>query len=419
MGVAISTGTEPVDKTPPPSLQQYSAGSTHPPSASEARQSLGDLRRTHSALVLVQSHVSSKKRLFLSMSPAAALPIDVPSSSFPSSAFDDQAYPPVLARIPAPIGGVPAPPDFAPSCLFAVLYGLLVPLALYRSCARKSRNLIVIFSLVVIVERVAFFSTRAAISRSFSTSTRASPAYLAYAQSTLAAGFVSVAKDLVGAVRALLVHEPVKPPRVTLVPAPLPSAHAGLPRLLPVSWIWSRRQSASASLAGPWMTRERERVAYETASVALSLAFLVALALALSSGATYARALFFESAAAQTVSLRYASAGLALALVSVVHVLAYWAWVRNPAAVALSSVLLISAVCTLLSVVGIYRLVVVGLLTDDILSTDAGSLNGVGSKMAFYVFHAAAEWMAIAVLLCANARERFGAVWLLSCGGSA
>ena len=64
-----------------------------------------------------------------------------------------QTLPPPLARIPAPIGGVPSELDFAPSCLFVALYASLVPIALYRLFARSSRNLIVIFSLGFLVER--------------------------------------------------------------------------------------------------------------------------------------------------------------------------------------------------------------------------------------------------------------------------
>ena len=71
----------------------------------------------------------------------------------PPGINQDQTYPPPLSRVPAPIGGVPSPLDYAPSCLFTTLYALLVPVALYRLCAPRSRNLIVVFTLGVIVER--------------------------------------------------------------------------------------------------------------------------------------------------------------------------------------------------------------------------------------------------------------------------
>ena len=64
---------------------------------------------------------------------------------------DDQSL--LGALIPAPIGGVPAPLDYVPSYLFVALYALLVPVAVYRICAKRSRNLIVIFTLGLIVER--------------------------------------------------------------------------------------------------------------------------------------------------------------------------------------------------------------------------------------------------------------------------
>ena len=70
---------------------------------------------------------------------------------------DDEVLPPQLPVIPSPVGGTPSPTDFAPSCLFVALYALLVPLALYRICAKSSRNLIVVFTLGLLMERYVPF----------------------------------------------------------------------------------------------------------------------------------------------------------------------------------------------------------------------------------------------------------------------
>ena len=53
------------------------------------------------------------------------------------------------------------------------------------------------------------------------------------------------------------------------------------------------------------MTPAHERQAYDVASVLLAIAFVVVIALALSSGGTYANAVFDEGWAASTVRLRF------------------------------------------------------------------------------------------------------------------
>lgn len=54
---------------------------------------------------------------------------------------------------PSPVGGVPFPEDYAPSILFAVLYALLVPLMFYRMLHKRSRNLLLVGSVVFAIER--------------------------------------------------------------------------------------------------------------------------------------------------------------------------------------------------------------------------------------------------------------------------
>ncbi len=59
------------------------------------------------------------------------------------------------------------------------------------------------------------------------------------------------------------------------------------------------------------------------------------------------------------------------------------------------------------TIVGVYRLVVMGYHTTSILSTAPGSLNSTGAKIAFYVFHMAPELIAAAILMSLNARREF------------
>ena len=58
-----------------------------------------------------------------------------------------------MVNFPAPVGGTVLPPDFAPSVLFAVLYGLLLPLLAYRMLDRRSRCTLLIGTMAFSVER--------------------------------------------------------------------------------------------------------------------------------------------------------------------------------------------------------------------------------------------------------------------------
>ena len=57
---------------------------------------------------------------------------------------------------PAPIGGVPFDIDFAPSILFAVLYGLLAVLAVHRMLHPATRTLCILGVLSFVGERCAY-----------------------------------------------------------------------------------------------------------------------------------------------------------------------------------------------------------------------------------------------------------------------
>jgi hypothetical protein len=58
-----------------------------------------------------------------------------------------------MVNFPAPVGGTPYQIDFAPSFIFAVLYGALVPLMVYRMFSRRSRSILLIGTVAFSVER--------------------------------------------------------------------------------------------------------------------------------------------------------------------------------------------------------------------------------------------------------------------------
>ena len=59
------------------------------------------------------------------------------------------------SRFPTPIGGIPLSVDFAPSVFFAVLYGILSPLVLFRMLDRRSRTVLLIGTAAFAIERSA------------------------------------------------------------------------------------------------------------------------------------------------------------------------------------------------------------------------------------------------------------------------
>jgi hypothetical protein len=58
-----------------------------------------------------------------------------------------------MVYFPAPVGGVVYPPDYAPSILFATLYGFLVPLIIYRVLDKRSRTTMLIGTILFSIER--------------------------------------------------------------------------------------------------------------------------------------------------------------------------------------------------------------------------------------------------------------------------
>lgn len=58
-----------------------------------------------------------------------------------------------MVNFPTPMGGTALPADFAPSIVFAILYGLMVPLLVYRLFERRSRTILIIGSFTFSVER--------------------------------------------------------------------------------------------------------------------------------------------------------------------------------------------------------------------------------------------------------------------------
>ncbi|TFK78437.1 hypothetical protein K466DRAFT_606985, partial [Polyporus arcularius HHB13444] len=146
-----------------------------------------------------------------------------------------------------------------------------------------------------------------------------------------------------------------------------------------------------------------------------TIVFWATIILGIVSGVDYQGALHSGANAQLVRQLWYASTVLGLVLIVGVAAGAVWATSAIPR-VPRSSVawiVLVSALAYLFpllllqSTVGIYRLVVMRFSTTSLLAEGPGSLNSPGSKAAFYVFHSAPEYLAVAILICLNVRRVF------------
>ncbi|KAK7692650.1 hypothetical protein QCA50_004283 [Cerrena zonata] len=96
---------------------------------------------------------------------------------------------------PSPIGGTPFAIDFAPSILFAVLYGLVIPLGIYRLLNPRSRSVLIFGTVAFTIEHVVIMALRA--SQAHNEHQRMSHSLTTYMQSSWGMGHLSMASDLV------------------------------------------------------------------------------------------------------------------------------------------------------------------------------------------------------------------------------
>ncbi|RPD57692.1 hypothetical protein L227DRAFT_613399 [Lentinus tigrinus ALCF2SS1-6] len=140
--------------------------------------------------------------------------------------------------------------------------------------------------------------------------------------------------------------------------------------------------------------------------LAASILFWAAIIMGIVAGVDYQNALHSGAHADLVRQLWYASTVLGLILLSSLAVGAVWACFGIPR-VPRSSVMLIVLVAALASTVAIYRLVVMRFSTTSLLSDAPGSLNSLDSKITFYVFQSAPEYLAAAILITLDVRRIF------------
>ncbi|KAI0669624.1 hypothetical protein C8Q78DRAFT_189491 [Trametes maxima] len=321
-------------------------------------------------------------------------------------------------EFPTPVGGAPISVDFAPSILFSALYGLLFPLAVYRAVRRDSRNTVLIGTLVFATEHIVLYALRAHVAHS--ASARGSEGLETYFQTTLSAGFISIGQDISVLLRALLVSSTFTTPSAPAVTREPPAATSSRPpggaemeasdrdgTTRSIQEGDSTKHLFPPSAITVSETREDQpalRLQIRNICGVVAILFLVTVILSIVAGVDYNQALKSGAHAELSRQLMYASTGLAVGLLIMVACGASYAVMALPR-VPKGPAMYPAAICILLTVVGIYRLSVLHNTTTSLLSTGPGSFSSPGAKATFYVFHAAPEWIAAALVLSVNVRK--------------
>ncbi|PIL33526.1 hypothetical protein GSI_04149 [Ganoderma sinense ZZ0214-1] len=349
-------------------------------------------------------------------------------------------------EFPAPVGGIPDALDFAPSIVFATLYAVLVPVAIWRISHPRSRTTVLLGTTFFSIERVVSYSLRANAARD--AAFRANEGIETYLQTTYSSGFIAIGQDLVNLLRALLVastlggdmltHHKLTPPHVRKAQKQARKERqiGSEMELAPRFPAGNNEQGDKAYKAGVEVevevevelemgTADRDGASSKTSANGpefadqtklrktirqwlgvATLLFLLAVIVSATAGGNYKVAVT-GSNGGLVRALWYVSTVLAVALLVAAALTALVASQKLPR-VPRTSALWIVIVACLLSIVGIYRLTAISHSTTSLLSTGPGTQNSPRDKAAFYVLHAVPEFVSVAILVSLNARRVFG-----------
>ncbi|KAF5328866.1 hypothetical protein D9619_011724 [Psilocybe cf. subviscida] len=321
---------------------------------------------------------------------------------------------------PAPIGGKIDNDDFAPSILFAVLYGLLLPLVAYRMLHRRSRTLLLLGSAIFAIERIVVFSLRARQARRESISR----GLTTYMQLSFGTGFLGLANDLVNLLRCLLINPTYGSDKWPEAPGartnddevdPTDSsandtnAESDYQHLYPSEDTLSMKLLQHSMPPPPPGTPDKKKLRDDVRGWCglCALGFLLgATVTSILASTWFSRGYDNQKRANEVQIFRYVSTGIMLALSGLMtYYGAVWGYTKLPRVNRMGCVVFMVLI-SLTSIVGVYRLTVMRLRTDSLQVP--GPLSTAWAKTAFYVFHIVPEWLFILILFSVNTRRIFG-----------
>ncbi|KAF8812916.1 hypothetical protein BYT27DRAFT_6399129 [Phlegmacium glaucopus] len=292
-----------------------------------------------------------------------------------------------MVEFSAPVGGTALPEDFAPSILFAILYACLAPLMLYRMFDRRSRCILLIKTITFSVEKVFIFSLRAVLARN--DQHRFSKGFVPYMQISFGLGFIGIASDVVKLTRCLLVNATYGPELYHESPA-----------------------AASKGVIVPPPTADtpdqpRVRSWCRGVNSFLGLAFFAALVPGILGNSSSNQSKVFDSQKIvdMTATYRVVSSAVVVALSCILICAGLWGYCKLPR-VSKRGVAITAMICSLMIMVGIYRLSVMQIKTTSLSAPSV--LDTPRAKAAFYVFHVLPEWLASLILFGVNIRKTLG-----------
>ncbi|KAH7908424.1 hypothetical protein BJ138DRAFT_1012834 [Hygrophoropsis aurantiaca] len=297
---------------------------------------------------------------------------------------------------PSPVGGVSLPSDFAPSVVFAVMYGLLMPIFIRRISNSESRAVLSISSIVSTTERIAIFSLRSM--QSHDDAKRMQHGLLAYVQATFGVAFIGSAMDVVVLARCLLVNS-TKGPIAPDSPRNYPSAS-------PFSTETPPSSTFQLVDGGVPVDQPRKRRFYRRFTDIWKLIFLTATIPGIIAGLRYPSGITDPATADYIMTLRYVSSGLALLYIIFSAGVVAWIASKIPGT-RRSQIIYLFAILACNASTAIYRLAFMYSRTTSLTSTAPGSGNTATEKATFYIFHILSDWGACALLLVPNVRQWF------------
>ncbi|KAJ7630554.1 hypothetical protein FB45DRAFT_990553 [Roridomyces roridus] len=265
---------------------------------------------------------------------------------------------------PSLVGGVPLHKfDLPGGIVFAVAYGLLVPLLAYRLFDRRWRNILLVQLVPVPIERVVVFSLRAAIAAG---TIQESNSLRSYQQANFALGYLTLANLFGKYLRSVLVN--------------------------------TTKPSTDGDVDDP-----QRRNTFRRCTDGLNLPFFAALITGLI--ATVHQYAPTDSASnTRTQNSRYASAAFGFLLVFLIWAILLWAQ-RNVSRVDERAVRLLLIMTSLLAIPPIYRLAVMNSTTPNVADLNSQSQNVLADKVTFYVLHMLPEWIVLAMACTFNLKE--------------
>jgi len=270
---------------------------------------------------------------------------------------------------------------------------------------------------VFAIERIVIYSLRATQARN--ATKRLSPGLLTYQQISFGLGYIGIANDMINIIRCMLVNTTFSIETYYQAPASkdaplipkdgennIQAYHKGSGEFLISGW---QRERFTGKPREGDPDYAKRRATFRRLTGIAGLLFLAATVPGIIAHQHFGNLLKNTSQANSDYKLRYASSAVALLFILLTAAATVWAYVKLPR-VRPKAVSMMLAICTLMTVISIYRLSVMYNWTDSesFLSTGPNTLNSSGAKAAFYILHALPEWLATVLLFSTNVRMVFG-----------